>query len=291
MTVPVLELVGEQKGYLSKRAAIALFREAEFGCFGYSFSLLQGYARENSLVQFIQRRLNTTGLTWDIGTHDHDAAKIFGALMQWRRQRSDLQFGAPIRSLAALWFCNLTEQQTVLLTRRAKTYAHMQEVYGFGSAQNLANEITVRISDFIEETFIYDWMEREDLALVGVYLVQVLSRETIAFTTLPRIASVCRKMASTLQSTGHWGELLALLEGKDLSLRDKWLLLEDWLLASTQYQIDKDALSLGVVFFFTPESVWLETTVHQHVKIDNLKGCHEEISKGEIVLDCSRLLG
>ena len=89
MIVPVLELDSTANRCLSKSVAVALFKEAEFCRFGHSFSLFQRYEQEDSLVSFVQRRLETTKLTWKIGTHDRDSAAILLALMKWREQQSD----------------------------------------------------------------------------------------------------------------------------------------------------------------------------------------------------------
>jgi len=277
--VPGVMMSIEENLYAGEAFARKVLFSAETGYKGLTVQELERRHNEDSLAVLLEKNFE------DFDGSDHDVVTILGELLSRRKQEPELQYPSISRALAVFWWTNYQEKvERVLLRRRANSYRQMKELYQLVNIQAFAADITVRISDFAEENFIFEHAEKEDLQLAGFYLAEKLSDPTLCFAIQKQAYQLASRLKERLKTEGLWHEVYGLLTEEELSLRERIQLGKDWLWSSSFNKniLEEELLFESVAYLMTPNNNWIVSELENPLIVRGLKGTHPSITAGEM---------
>jgi hypothetical protein len=282
--------------YIAERIAGQLLMTAERGDGSISISNLVQLLNNDQIKPIIVKHLNTPSADNHYDAYIHDSCLVLKAFLQARNNFGLLHFPTEIRVASAIWWSrSMHDPESKLLVRRACSYQQMEKIFSQARKTKLAQDISNKVGDFMEENFLFDSLEKDDFVLVGLYLANALAsqRFNISHTTVSFVES----FLSVLEKEGQRIELEQLIVELDEHPREQLQLAKDWFkaFASSRSQTnpitdDDHLVSEAAAYLITPQEIWEIQSGLDVVEIHGLLGDHSSIFNGNLSVNWSGIL-
>ncbi|MCE7006692.1 DNA repair ATPase [Kibdelosporangium philippinense] len=218
---------------------------------------------------------------YELGVHDHDAAKILEAILRLRAGAGVLRYPPQARAAATIfWSFGPDEAAKKVWSRRAGSLARARAAFGHTPAiDELAAELTDEITAFLSA----NGLSGDPLA--GEYLFEELSSAPFGFVTSAGARSLVDRFRRKLGTAKDFDDDLRAIDG----LAEKYQLISAWLSAFLGGAASAD-LAEAIALELCRDVPRHDSSASLEATVDGLLGSHPRIVERKLTFRLDELL-